>query len=786
MSEVKITRGLLEQSIEEHEQFIKMVCLNKYGHEDVKDVIEGVIEYCEITNKKQKELLRSGKFLPAGSILSCCNKGERGSFSNCYLTPIESDSMDGIFECQKNLANTFKMRGGSGFDITILRPKNTKVDNAAITSSGSVSFLPSFSELGKVVGTNGRRAAMIATIDIRHPDAIDFIRCKAWPEQVFQKDIFTNSLPDISSINVSLKLTDSFMTAIENDEEWVFCFPDIEKDKEKYEKEWGGDYDKWFKSGGEFKYYSQMKARDILDLIAEASHKCGDPGVMFIDTAQKHTFGTYISDKLKPISSNPCGEQMLSYWNNCLLGSFVLHKYVKNPYTELAEFDWYSFEYDVETATRIMNVFSDINETKHPLPEQQLADSFGKRIGIEQTGIGDTFAMLGYVYGDKESEEFISSVTSILLSQAMRTSVDIAVDEGPCEALSERSDRVKFVEAIKKSGWIELDDDLTENIITFGMRNTSFNTFGPTGTLSIISDNCTSGIEPSFKFSYRRKNRIDNKEYEFIHYLPCKQMLNDLDSFDGISLKEAKNKLCYIEADEVKPKDRIKIQSAIQKFTDSSISSTINLPNNCTKNQIVSIYIDAWKKKLKGITVFRDGCKEGVLSAVIDNENTVPKEITESILIKKELLPIENAERHEVMWKKSKAYLNVSLDEDDLPIEVFTKLPLEAGNDKDGMFNSFLLLERQSNWDAICRVISMCFRYGISLDEVLKQLDKSSYSMVDCSGILSRVLRRYVKQIEIEDENDEIGLVCPECGEKAYVNDGGCASCKNCGFSRCG
>jgi ribonucleoside-diphosphate reductase alpha chain len=154
----KITKELLEKSIEEHSSFCKMVCENKYGHKDIKDVIEGVIEYCNITDEAQKELLRSGKFIPAGSILSACNSNnENVSFSNCYLTKIEKDSMDGIFECQKNLANTFKYRGGSGFDITILRPKNSKVNNAANTSSGAVSFMPSFSEVGRVVGTNGRR-----------------------------------------------------------------------------------------------------------------------------------------------------------------------------------------------------------------------------------------------------------------------------------------------------------------------------------------------------------------------------------------------------------------------------------------------------------------------------------------------------------------------------------------------------------------------------------------------------------------------------------------------------
>jgi len=303
----KITKDLLEKSLREHNDFIKMVCLNKYGHDNREDVIKGVINYCNITDDKQKELLKSGKFIPAGSILSACNNPEATvSFSNCYLTKIEEDSMDGIFNAQKNLANTFKYRGGSGFDITILRPKNTKVNNAAKTSSGAVSFMPSFSEVGRVVGTNGRRAAMICTLDLRHPDALDFIWCKAAPEKVFAKDVFTNSIPDISSMNISLKVPDSFITAVKNDDDWIFYFPDFENYRDLYDKCWDGDYDKWVENGGTFKEYYRVKAKDVLSQIAEAAWICGDPGLFYIDTVQKNTFGTYIHDSLKPISCNPC------------------------------------------------------------------------------------------------------------------------------------------------------------------------------------------------------------------------------------------------------------------------------------------------------------------------------------------------------------------------------------------------------------------------------------------------------------------------------------------------
>lgn len=763
----KITKELLEKSLKEHDDFIKMVCLNKYGHENITDVVDNVIKYCDIVDTEQKDLLMSGKFIPAGSILSACNNPESTvSFSNCYLTKIEEDSMDGIFNAQSDLANTFKYRGGSGFDITILRPKNTKVNNAAKTSSGAVSFMPSFSEVGKVVGTNGRRAAMICTIDLRHPDALDFIWCKAKPENVFEADIFTGNLPDIASMNISLKVPDSFMEAVINDGDWSFFFPDIDSDVELYKEVWDGDYDKWAGNGGSWKEYGKVKARSVLSQIAEAAWMCGDPGLFYIDTVQNNTFGTYIDDSLKPISCNPCGEQTLSYWNNCLLGSFVLTKYVHDS------FDWVSFSEDVKTATRLMNHFSDINENKHPLQKQRDADRFGKRIGIEFTGLGDVLAKIGIKYGSNESVEFCKNLSKTLFDFSLLESLNIAKESGACEALRNKTNREYFISNIG----FDINENIKQDIIKYGLANCALLTVGPTGTLSIVSGNVTSGLEPLFKFSYKRKNRIDGNEYSFIHLPAVLHMLNDIDVFEGLTLKEAKEKLCYIEADEVPWEQRINVQSALQKNIDSSISSTINLHNDCTKKIIEDIYIKAWEKGLKGVTVFRDGCKQGVLSSTETKESYKEPEIYE-----KELLDEETAVRHRAMWKRSKLYVNVSVDEDNNPIEIFTKLPKEAGIDTNGKFSLSLFNERNSNWDLISRLVSLCMRYGISLDHLLEQLDKSSYSIVDASSILKRILSKY-KKVEDNDMMQE----CPECGNISYVLEGGCGKCTECGYSECG
>lgn len=1110
----KITKELLEKSLKEHDDFIKMVCLNKYGYDNREDIIKGVINYCNITDEKQKELINNCYFTPAGSILSKCNTETKGSFSNCYFTPIENDSIESIFECHKKLARTFSFRGGSGVSLTVLRPCNELVNNAAKKSSGAVSFMPLFSNTTKTIAQKGRRGALILLLDIRHPDSLKFIWSKAKPEEVFEVDIFTGNYPTIDGANISLQIPDSFMEAVKNNDDFTFYFPDIEYDKEKYNSEWDGDYEKWGESGGKFKYYNTMKAREVFKQIAEAAWMCGDPGIWFVDTAQRETFGTYINEKLKPTGVNPCfsedtliptrngafpikelvgkevtvfdgdnwvkcdnfrktgedqeliefvlsdgsslkvtpyhnmylnngtkikakdlkvndrlqynatqlyngditeksayfkgflagdgtttingltllylynskeicieklkssldespiiknntntitdinvvrqtkkrysfsgitardngeffrwasdykhkipskafswdykskcefiaglfdadgsdldnkngygyqitsihkhflidllsllksigvygrislsrkggyrdlpggsyycnptyrltvpqrysielskqvkferlknfsdrscsysisykynkivdikmlsgkhdvycctlpttnkiltslgiitgqcGEQGLAPYNNCLLGAFVLTKYVDN-----GAFNWSKYSSDIRVATRLMNNFSDINQDKHPLQEQINNDIFGKRIGIEVTAFGDACALLGYRYGDDFSKTFANELSRKLLYESMDESCEIAKEKGSCKALESINDREQFINIC---GYCpDIVNELSPKILKYGLANTSFNTIGPCGSISIISGNTTSGIEPVFKFSYQRKNRIDNKEYSFIHLPAVEYMYNNLEEFEGLTLTEAKKKLNYVEADELNWKERIDVQASFQKYIDSSISSTLNLSSTCKIEEIIDIYLYAWEKGLKGVTVFRDGCKQGVLSGTETKEPYREQEIYE-----KELLDEEIAVRHRVMWKRSKLYVNVSTDEDNNPIELFTKLPKESGIDGDGKFSLPLFNERNSNWDLISRLISLCLRYGISLEHIIEQLEKSSYSIVDAASILKRILSKYKKC-----EDNEMMQECPECGSLSYILEGGCGKCNECGYTQC-
>ena len=518
--------------------------------------------------------------------------------------------MEGIFEAQKKLARTYSYRGGSGIDITILRPSGDPVNNAAVTSSGAVSFMPLFSELTNTIGQNGRRGALMISMDIRHPDTRRFIWSKSKPEEIFGVDSLTGKTQDVFGANISLKITDDFMQAVEDDKDWTFVFPEMNKvtgkicdtttlqllpeiytaldpqvgdrleaeiiykvtalEPEKsqikvkpdlpvneeqtdlpegtllfspyrrrnetsdifdpvnsvYNILWDGDYSRWQELGLPLRSYTTVKARGLLEEISSSAWQSGDPGILYQDTTQRNTPGTFIDPlRLKPMSTNPCGEQGLGYWNNCLLGAMVLFKYVVNPFTKEAQFDEDLFHSDLARTVAFMDTMSDLNQSKHPLQQHRDADKYGKRIGIEFTGLGDMLAMLGMRYGSEESIDFIKKILRDKAITEISVSADIAGRFGVVEALESPEARKRFLNCPYITN-LGLPKKLQKKIMENGLRHTAFNTVGPSGSISIMSDNCTSGIEPAFLFSYTRETRLEaGKVFEFIHMPPLKWML---------------------------------------------------------------------------------------------------------------------------------------------------------------------------------------------------------------------------------------------------------------------
>ncbi|MFW6247014.1 MAG: adenosylcobalamin-dependent ribonucleoside-diphosphate reductase [bacterium] len=796
--------------VEESKEFIENIFLKKYGLEEFNENSREDV-YSRFERELGKYLspgrllsimegIRKNRIIPSGGVsFGLGNTAQKCSLSNCYFIPIRSDSIDGIYECEKELANTYKHRGGAGTDITILRPKNTPVRNAAIRSTGSVSFMPTYSNCVNTIGQNFRRGALIITMDIRHPDIIDFIKCKSNPEEVFEKDSITGRLPDVSGANISVKITNDFMKAVENDEEWTLFFPDHRFNK--YDEEWDGNYEKWINKGYPVVEYQKINARDLLMKIAESAWLIGDPGVAFIDQVKKWSTG-YFDEKLTPVGFNPCGEQPLADYNNCLLSAIVLYKYVKYPFTKYAEFDVDLFLKDVKNGIIFLDTLSDINIERHPLKEQREADKYGKRLGQEITGLADMWSMLGLKYGSQEACDFIDEIYYFKAVTEIETSIELAKEKGHAECFKTKKSRQKFI----KQPYIQRilsrlvsnkRKVIEDNILKYGLRNSAFSTIGPTGTISIVAMNCTSGIEPLYSLISYRKTRITNEEHKIVH-LPL--LLHAGEEVLNLSSEQLKKKYNYVEAYDLDYKDRIRVQSTLQKWTDSAVSSTINLPNDANVSDIYNIYLTSYYENLKGITVFRDGSKTGVLStSSSENKKEIDNILSEKQIsnhlsaVKEKISGKHRAYRVVQHWKGIKIYVTITIDENEKPIEVFVNLPYEAGFSDltdENTYSTQLYMERNSTWTSITRMISLALRANIPLEVVINQLKKASPTMVDLPAILLRSLKPFMgtdeKKIEEIKETKTGGIYCHNCGNHTGIAQSGCVVCLECGNSNCG
>lgn len=1080
---------MAELGLQEARNMSESICRNKYvlnnSEKSLDDVLLRVstiikekgleLGYPEEDVLAAAKLIVDKKFIPGGSILYGLGRTDsKCSLSNCYVIPIEEDSIEGIGKLITNIMRTYSYRGGCGTDLTILRPTGDPVSNSAKNSSGAVSFMPMISMITETIGqclkynslvitkeglteikdvktgdevwtrkgfvkvvgvhkshkkvytlvspyntisasedhvfvkvtidgseieqplsefrafrdTNndssniesvlmqsgdivespninikhyftstediarirsdklrksiitfmacesnesplcireycntsnetgdgtfsapiidiyedpdgevdtydlqleeehlfwcngfyvhncGRRGAIMMTMDVRHPDIEQFIWCKADPERVFPKDVMNaDRLPTVNGANISVKITDEFMNAVQKNELWYCIFPDIQADKEFYNKHWKGDYGDWIKRGGKIKkYYSypyivtkntrsnlvgRMKeevsgtwddytgprlrftqeevdlipentvvrvmygyAKDVLNDIAHASWLRADPGVMFIDICNENTPCTHINDKYKIISSNPCGEIIASAYSNCNLGAHVLSKYVQDPWTNRSHFNIGAFVSACKAAVIIQDIVVSINTELHPLQEQRKQDKESRRLGIEFTGLGDTLSMLGLEYSSDKAREFVSSILVQKNIYELYSSSMLAEKLGCCSAMSTMKSRIdylntKFIKNIfeyaQKIQSIYITkpfvDLVCEKIKTNGLRNLALNTVGPTGSLSILANNCSSGIEPIFSLAYERTTRVGGvQSYTMVHPPVLEHILHNHKNklIDGYNIKDIKKDYCVQEAHEVSPIDRINMQACIQRFIDHSISSTINLPSNTTVDDIIYIYEQAWVNNLKGITIYRDSCMSGVLNTVKENTNNdittgsiegtiqIPhNEINNSAKLLA-LNDIEKADRHRVVWNGAKIYVIVTIDTNGAPIEIFAKLPREIGIDKDGNFNEQSFQEKFSLFEVITRLVSVSLRGGVSIYEIIKQLKKSTYVVNDCIAVLTRVLMKYLPCDDSKHELSKKELInsdytqdCPICGEKTYIFTGGCGQCYSCGYSKC-
>ena len=560
--------------------------------------------------------------VPQGSVMSSLgNPYQLASLSNCVVMPEIYDSYGGIFKTDQQLAQLFKRRCGVGIDISSLRPAGVSVSNAAGTTSGAVSFMERFSNTTREVAQNGRRGALMITMDIAHPDIESFVTIK-------------QDLKKVTGANISVRLSDEFMHAVENNKTFTLRWP-IESKEPTISK--------------------SIDARELWNTIIKCAHNTAEPGLIFWD--RQHYYSTSsVYPEFKNISTNPCSEIAMQGGDSCRLVAINLYSFVTNPFTKNAMFNFKKFYEVTYEAQRLMDdlvdleleaierILSKIEEDKEPdnvKKEEKVTWQLlyntgkkGRRTGLGFTALGDAIAALNLKFDSNEAIDVIDKIMKTKCEAEFDSSIDMSIERGKFEGFDETIENSsEFIQMLKQ----ELPA-IYNRMMKLGRRNISISTVAPTGTLSLLAQ-CSSGIEPVFLLSYTRRRKVNpqtkNAKVDFIDAMG--------DSWEEFTVYHPKlkkwmevtknkniNKSPYkgSTAQEINWKKRIEIQSVVQKYVTHSISSTINLANNVTEEMVGNIYMEAWKKGLKGITVYRDGSRSGVL---ISNNTEKSKKNTEIV-----------------------------------------------------------------------------------------------------------------------------------------------------------
>lgn len=777
------------------------------------------------------ELLRDFKYIvPQGSPMTGIgNEYQVASLSNCFVIGFDgdSDSYGAIIKIDEEQVQLMKRRGGVGHDLSHIRPKGSPVKNSALTSTGIVPFMERYSNSTREVAQDGRRGALMLTVSIKHPDSESFIDAKLEAGKV-------------TGANVSVKIDDDFMNAVIEKREYSQQYPIYSNNP-------------WFKKS--------INAEALWDKIIHNAWKSAEPGVLFWDTITRESVPDCYADLgYRTVSTNPCGEIPLCPYDSCRLLAINMYSYVNKPFTPEATFDFELFDKHVQLAQRIMDDIidlemekidkilekiqsdpenDDIKNTEYQLWEKIKAKtSQGRRTGVGTTAEGDMLAALGYRYGTDDAIDFSEKVHRAVALAAYRSSVNMARERGAFAVYdAKREENNPFILRLK-----EADSALYNDMVQYGRRNIACLTIAPTGTTSIMTQT-TSGIEPVFMPVYTRRRKVnpndknvqvdfvdDNgdswEEYIVFHHKFLTWMeANSISTSKHYSKEEldalvAKSPYFKATSNDVDWMKKVQMQGRIQKWVDHSISVTINLPNDASEELVGQLYEEAWKSGCKGVTVYRDGSRAGVLLAVeekkSDDEKKDDKEHcvcydSATPLVRPAVL---NCEVVRFQNNKDKWIAFVGL-KDGRPYEIFTGI----ADDDDGIMLPKTVTEGkiikvkneegQSRYDFqfvnkrgfkttveglsykfdkefwnYAKLISGVLRYGMPIDQVIKlvsglQLDSESINTWKVG--VERALKKY-----IPDGTQISEQACPHCGQKALVYQEGCLTCKNCAYSRCG
>ncbi len=676
-------------------------------------------------------LLEDYRFVPGGRVLFGAGQPRKSTLLNCYFFKIKEDSIESIFDFCKEAARTYTYGGGVGTDISVLRPKGSPVNNAAIHSSGSVSFMELLSTTTGTIGQAGRRGALMITIRVDHPDVLDFINVK-------------RDLKKVNYANVSVKISDDFMKAVERDEDFLLHFKN-----EKVEVN------------------RTVRAREVWKQLIRGAWESDEPGVLFWDTIKRDSTTEYNGMEVEGV--NPCSEQTLESYGCCCLGSVNLSSFVKEPFSEKASIDWDSLARACQYGVRFLDNVLDYNADRHPLPQQKKASLWSRRIGVGITGLGDMLIKLGLKYDDDSTIGFVDHLFERIKNLIYDYSTDLAKEKGSFPAFD--ADKHLAQPFIQR-----LDQKVKEKIRSQGIRNAAVTTIPPVGSGSILAG-CSSGVEPVFALAYTRRSKsLSEGEFKVFHPLVKQYMeLNRVSN-------ESSLPSYFVTSHQIKPEMRVKMQATIQKHIDTAISSTVNLAEETTPEEVEKIYMLAWRSGCKGMTVYREGSREGILE-------------TEKVSKKAEE-PQAHFERPRMMEGKTLKlrlpqgglYVTSNLINGELK-EVFVTLGKSGGDEK-------------ADAEAIGRLISLYLQHGGDIKNAISTLKgiKGKYASWDEGTQLLSIPDAVAKALEMQLSNVPVtigaprqmdtraasgGSACPDCHESSLIFENGCYKCTNCGYSKC-
>ena len=738
------------------------------------------------------ELIADKKFLFGGRILS--NRGiddEKVTYSNCYVISPPEDNIESIYDTAKKLARTYSYGGGCGIDISKLAPCGAKVNNQAKSTSGAVSFMDTFSQVTEQIGQNGRRGALMISIDCTHPDLEKFITVKS-------------DLNKVTSANISVRVTDRFMVAVKNDEDWEL-------------------YYKRNETGEEIK--KTVKTRDIFDLLCRNNWDYAEPGILYWDRITNWNLVSNDKD-FEYAGVNPCAEEPLPAGGSCLLGAINLAAFVHN-----GKFDWDDFNRTVTIAVKALNNVLDEGLERHPLAEQRKTVRDWRQIGLGIMGLADMLIKLGIEYGSPDSITLCDAIGYSMARNAIVASADIAGYAGCYDKYNEQYVTTSpfFAEHIKPD-----DEEAWSFVEANGLRNSQLLTIAPTGSISTMIG-VSGGIEPIFANYYERTTKsLHGHDEVYKVYTPIVK-----EYMDAHGIKDELGLPSYFVTSATIPiKRRIDMQSVWQKHIDASISSTVNLPNEATVDDVKDLYMYAWEKHLKGITVYRAGCKRaGILNADTKKDDETKPETSSTILPRGSIIEPSN----DLIGKKRKIQTGCG------SLHVLAFFDPIDGNLQEVYFNKGSTGGCANFMTGLSRIVSLLCRAGVDIMTIKDQLDSTgvcpSYatrkathhdtSKGSCCpmAIGNALVEMYNEmQSELDDKEDDIPVtsrkinkasktiaenfdkatevfnkvvdklaqmakdsgsvynapteVCPECGEPVMF-EGGCKICKSCGWTKC-